>query len=415
MAAIRGTVKTDAGKALSDVDVAFIDLDSGEVHNVRSADDGTFNTDLKAGRYTWVAFEEGYNLARDVLELNGGGDAELPVTLSAVAGNPSVVSVPEEEPGTSFSLGHLIDKLDDHPLETGISAEEARLAIGLFSVSTLVQGTTSDIEVGGQTYRDVLGVLHLKEGVRKGSLPPGISTSPESHWWKEHKGAVNALASHLQDDLQSYIATLQEDAYRYFNLGRGVVPSNTRFPTLFAEYVRLANDSRLAIDLGQQETSEIADKAKLQEAFDVLLRLRDTIVDIVQMLSAAGNAGMEETTDRWGGYIEDALKVLGPVAQGRDTGDMDDENTWKTVADLSGMSREQLLPFVAHSIHGASLLQEALEIHKDLGQEEKLETYNASDLLTIFQSGSAEEFRTATLRRHAAHVARHPIPDWSPL
>src|SRR5438046_1747564 len=72
------------------------------------------------------------------------------------------------------------------------------------------------------------------------------------------------------------------------------VAGNVDFPTLFQQYVDMASNPLLALDLSVEETSPFADKAQVARAYDLLSELKDLTVEIVRTLSRNGTVATNQ-------------------------------------------------------------------------------------------------------------------------
>src|SRR5437773_1833294 len=102
------------------------------------------------------------------------------------------------------------------------------------------------------------------------------------------------------------------------------VAGNVDFPTLFQQYVDMASNPLLALDLSVEETSPFADKAQVARAYDLLSELKDLTVEIVRTLSRNGTVATNQINQQWADYEKRAFVVLKQVADARISDDVDE-------------------------------------------------------------------------------------------
>lgn len=416
MTTVQGFVKNKLGDAVGNVSLTFVNTQTEEAKFVMSRDsDGAYEAALSPGDYVWVAVKEGY-----------GGYSES-VAIPADDSQPfSRVIVLEEDglvmtspgwspPVTEVGVDELIKELtteEKHSIEPRIDAKEAKQAIGLFSVANILMGGKGEFQVGSETKIDVLGILNLFYGLQDKSLVNRITVGNSELLWERMEGFELPELAKEFDSLQSDIGFILKEAKRQFNLGtNNNVPANTRFPTIFKRYVELGSDSLISINLKKADDTEFFDKDKLEKAYDVLKDLKEVIIEIVRSLSKYGTTATVRVNREWAEFEEKALEVLAEVARHRVSEDQDEQNTWSIVADLTNQNRDQIVPYVALGLHGATLLNIALELYQD--ENFKTEDFSSPNLVQFFQpEGDPKDFWTTKIRTAARFVKRYPLPNW---
>lgn len=427
MATISGYVEDVQGIPLSDVDLLFVNKRTKFPISLMSETGGAYNVTLPPGEYVLFAFEEGYGSATSEVDATVGDQIQGPTMTLMQTGSPPTsppTSPPGEQPDVVTSFLESIRKNKFHNVEAEVSPEEAKQAIGLFSVVNFMLAGQGRRMVGTEEKIDILGVLNLYYGLQEKSLADRIVVANSEFLWEIIEAPLDELAKKL-DQLQGDVSFLTREAKRQFNLGtNNAVPGNTRFPALFNRYVALGTDPRLALDIREarsngQTLSLVGDEAKLQETYDILRDLKSTIVDIVRSLSKYGTTGTRRVFNDWSKFELGALNVLSSVASQRVSEDQDEKNTWAILSTLIGRSREDIIPYVALADHGTVLLRYALDIYNkavDLGE---LEEFDASHLVDLFQpsefrstNGHGTNYWTDRIRREANYIRRYPLSNW---
>jgi hypothetical protein len=298
----------------------------------------------------------------------------------------------------------------DLMIEAPVSEQEAIQAMNLFSVVNVYLGSVSTRRVGNEDKMDVLGMLTLYYGLQDRSIPPTIVTHTPQLWTE-----VQDDLKELRDTLEllgSDVMFLAKEARRQFNLGfNHDVTGNTEFPTLFQRYVEVGNDPLLTLDLGVEETSAFSDKTQIARAYDRLAELKDLTLQIVRTLSKNGTVATDQINRQWAEYENHAFAVLKKVADARISDDEDDLRILSVVADLIGRDLlTDLAPYVALARDGGALLNLAMEAYRTSIQ--RLDSFDRTELLRVFQSGAPAAFLTTRIRSRAMVVAKYPLRNW---
>ena len=416
MTTVQGYVKNKLGDAIGRVNLTFVNTQTEETKFVMSRDpDGAYEAALAPGDYVWVALKEGYGGYSESVEIPS--DDSQPFSRLIVLEEDGVVmtspgwSPPVTEVGVDGLLKELTTE-EKHSIEPRIDATEAKQAIGLFSIANILMAGKGEFQVRNEHKTDVLGILNLFYGLQDKSLVNRITVGNSELLWNLMEGLELSKLAKNVDSLQSDIDFILKEAKRQFNLGtNNNVPANTRFPVIFKRYVELGSDSLISINLKKADETEFFDKDKLEKAYDVLKDLKEVIIEIVRSLSKYGTSATERVNREWGPFQENALEVLAVVARHRVSEDQDEQNTWSIVADLTNQNRDQIIPYVALGLHGATLLNIALENYQDPNFQ--LEDFSSQKLVEFFQpEGDPKDFWTTKIRTAARFVKRYPLPNW---
>jgi hypothetical protein len=297
----------------------------------------------------------------------------------------------------------------DFSIIAPISEPEAEEAITLFSVTNMLLAGKGERIVGGEKKFDVLGMLTLYYGMQDRTLIKNIAVKSQTLFAQidpELKSLRDAL-----DRLGSDANVLEREAKRQFNLGRNNdVPGNTEFPRLFSNYVRIANDALLFLDLRTEQASAFSDKEKIGKAYDLLRELKDVILRIVRSLSTYGTIATTRVNNDWADFEGRAMVLLKTVADNRLSDDIDDLRPLAVLAALTGKNLDtQIAPYVALAREGGTLLNLAMETYRD--SKPTLENYDEATLLDLFQA-QGTVFLTTRMRASAAIIRTFPLRDW---
>jgi hypothetical protein len=453
LAAASGTAATDVGAALANVGIRAIAAGTGQQSSRQTDAAGLYRfADLTPGSWNLSAdTPAGLQPAKRLsIDLKAGDDRRgldfvfSPIAVPIVTGPavpsgpdavmtvesgpaPPVVSgpdvsvpVPPEEsvvpppPGGQTddpNVAELLRLLDtpDLAIEQPINEQEAEEAISLFAVSNIVLTVSSRVTVGAAAMRDVLGILALYYGLRDRSMQRRILAKSKTVWLPI-QDRLKPLRDRL-DVLGSDLVFLEREARRQFNIGwNNDVIGNLRFTVLFNRFVEIASSPLLAQDLRVESVASL-DHARVDRAFDLLADLKSVVLSLVRSLSRYGTIATRESNVAWAKVATDALGVLDAIAQERVSDDIDDRNLFAVLADVTGTSREALRPRVVMAKHGAPILRTALDVYRDAKND--LDDLTRDHLLRIFQQGAdPEQYRTETLRQHAAVLRRYPVATW---
>jgi hypothetical protein len=427
---LKGTIQTVNEKPLADVEVAIVSMPAVGVAAVRAAtiilrtdEAGVFGSEeVPAGEHVVLIFEPGFVSERRDVTLDENEEVDLGVITLNEIGAPAPVEspLPGESPvGSPVDVIDIVDvPLPDlimtapYDLEAEVSLEEADQAIQLFRVVTLMLAGQGTYNLDNSEKTDILGILTLYYGLQDKSLSNRLVLQQPSALWSEIGGRLKTLADDLLA-LQGDVSFLRSEARRQFFLGRsnGAV-GNAQFPTLFTRYVALGSDPLLALNLEIEEGREFADRAQIEEAYDLLRSLKSTILQTVRSLSKYGTAGTSRVNEDWSQFEAEALKVLYRVAQARVSDDLDNLTTWATLGELvPEESRANIIPYAALARHGSRLLVIAMEIYER--SKGSLDDYDSTHLRELFQPNIAGvENYTARIRREAGLINQHPLSQW---
>ncbi len=419
MTTVKGVVRNTDGDGLGGVDVAFFSPETETPPTIlRTAEDGGYSTELDAANiYTWVALEDGY--------LPESGDYEVPRTEGSDEGLIIVVArdpdwnagngSPPASPPADGAVEELQKQLDrpEFSIEAPVSIAEANQAVGLFSVVNLMLGGLGNYTLAGSDKVDFLGMQRLYYGLADRSLSDRLVVQNTDRLWRSIEGELKGLSEDL-DRLQVDVDFLGREGKRQFNLGTDTnVVGKAEFPPLFRRFVDLATDPLAALDVEVEERSEFSDKTRVQEAYDLLRRLKDTVLDVVRSLSKSGSAATGRVTRDWADFEGRALNVLKIVAEERVSDDLDEMTAWAVLSVLIERRRDTIIPYVALSRHGAKLLRYAVDIYLDT--QNNLEGTDRQHLKDLFQAGGSankESWWTTRLRKEADIVKKHPLANW---
>jgi hypothetical protein len=255
----------------------------------------------------------------------------------------------------------------------------------------------------------VLGILALYYGLQDRSLTIPVKSQ---QLFAQIDGELKALRDAL-DRLGSDVHVVEREAKRQFDLGRATdVAGNTDFPRLFKRYVELASNPLLFLDLRQETTSEMSDKEKVAEAFDLLRELKDVVVRLVRSLSRYGTIATMRVNVDWADYQGRAMAILRIVATERlAENDSDEKRPLAVLAALTGKARDtQIEPYVALAREGGHLLDLALEAYR--ATKEQLENYDEQHLLDLFQA-QGTRFLTARMRASGVILRDQTARVWA--
>jgi hypothetical protein len=395
--AITGRVTDQNGAGVADVVVRAVDNAKQTTDSAPSAANGDYSIDtLEAGTYTVMVT---------------GGDAALYVEANNVQ-----VGDAADTTGINFSKDPILDyleRIDDarFSIESPISIEEAKQAVALFSIASLMLAGRQEAATNGRV--DVLGMISLHDGLQDRAFLDRLKVPQSAEFWADLTPKINDLFRTL-DQQQSEVRQLASEAKRQFNLGtsNGVL-ANVRFPALFKRYVEIGVDPLLTLDLKAEAANANADRTKLVQADKLLEELKGVILQIVRSLSEFGTVGTRQLNADWAGFETRALEVLAELAQNRvDPGDVDSLSQWAVLADITGTDREQATaPYVALARHGHRLLRLALDVYDKTKDE--LERFDTQHLRNLFQEGNdASTFFTTLIAHEATTVNRYPLRPW---
>jgi hypothetical protein len=313
---------------------------------------------------------------------------------------------------TIEDLGSFFATLDspDLSIEAPLSEAEAIQAISLFSVVNVYLGGVSTRRVGNDDKMDVLGMLTLYYGLQDKSLTSKIVIrTPDL--WTEIQDELKGLRDELEL-LGGDVVFLAREARRQFNLGfNHDVAGNLDFPRLFQEYVDMAGDPLLTLDLSLEETSTFSDKTQVARAYDLLSQLKDLSVEIVRTASKNGTVATSQVNQQWANYERRALAVLKQVAEARISDDADDLRILSVVSDLTGKDfSAEVAPYIALARDGGCLLNLAMEVYRNSARQ--LDNYDRAELLRVFQSGTPDMFLTTRIRNRAIVIKKYPLRNW---
>ncbi len=195
-------------------------------------------------------------------------------------------------------------------------------------------GGVSTRRVGNEDKMDVLGMLTLLYGLQDKTLTSKIVIrTPQL--WPEIQDELRALRDDLEV-LGSDVVFLAQEARRQFNIGfNHDVAGNVDFPQLFQNYVDIANDPLLTLDLAVEESSPFSDKKQIASAYDQLSALKSVILALVRTLSVNGTVATDQINRQWANYENRAFAVLKKVADARISDDLDELRILTVVSDLT--------------------------------------------------------------------------------
>lgn len=419
MSTIQGFVKNKRGDALADVDLTFINRDTGSVVVIKTEVSGRYFVELPQGNYTWVAVEKGYSAESSSISIQDAQDGQqgpmIVLSETSAATSYPAISYPTGSIPSDFEdeADELFKKLKENRfgIEAPISRAEAVQAIKLFSVANLMLAGLSTYKVSNTDKIDIMGVLSLYYGLQNRTLASRLVVPNSERLWQSIEVDLDQLAKKL-DQLQGDVDFLRSEAKRQFNIGTSNnVRANTQFPVLFRRFVEIGSDSLLAINIATEKNNAFFDKSRLEETYDLLRDLKEVIIQIVRSLSKYGTAATRRVNREWAEFESNALEVLDKVARERVSPDVDELNTWSTLALLTDQNRDNIVPYVALGKHGAQLLRYALEVYDQI--EDQLDNFDSQHLQDLFQpDGNEKGFWTTKIRSEAIFIKRYPLANW---
>jgi hypothetical protein len=323
-----------------------------------------------------------------------------------------VASGPEPQPPPDDPASRLLQMLREpaFSVDQPINEADAVQAAVLFPLAAVVFAGTAYVKVGDTRRRDVLGALTLFYGLQDKSLQRRLAASRAV--WTEIEPDLKALRDELER-LGDDVGFLEREARRQFNLGaNNEVLGNQRFMQSFQRYVTIAADPRLRLDLRLEDASPTADKARVNEAVELLFELKGVIVELTRSLGRYGTIATRRANSDWARVAARALRVLRRVGEARFTEDHDDRNAYATLAAITGRDRDrQIVPLIVLARDGGALLRLAMDIYMDTRLA--LEDYSRDAVIALFQPpGDPTAYRTEALRARAAALRRYPLVSW---
>ncbi len=314
----------------------------------------------------------------------------------------------------------------DLNIEAPISEQEAREAISLFSVATVLLAGMSRRRVGNEEKTDVLGVLTLFYGLQDNSLRTRLAVNSRELWRSPIQVKDKQQSWTIEDELKSLrdsLDTLGEDvvflgreARRQFNLGTAnSVTGNAEFPRLFKRYVDIAGDALLTLNLREEEKpGSFTSKDKVGQAYDLLAELKGTVLQIVRSLSRYGTIATSRVNKDWALFENRAMRLLKMVAAKRSTEDIDEQRILTVLADVTEKSLETAVqPYIALARSGGQLLDLAFTTYQESNRRNELDNFERLRLLDLLQpQGDPKNFVTNRMRNHALVLKRYPLPNW---